>query len=237
MSMKYSDQTTGGPAPEQPPAEMGSAWGAEQSDGSSREQGGRATHLGGEVLEEAVLADAVLEAELLPELHPDLVPALPHLDRDDLARHFPLLLRRQRRVREGRRRREGGSPAGSGGGGGRLGFWRAPTASDIGGRGNGGGGGRLGFWRAPTASDIGGRGNQLASPRPADRKALSSSPRSSPPPVFLTQAVAFLRSPSPSPAARRSPSPRVAQSFSDLCSPSPLLRGCAVMEYARMSRG
>lgn len=30
----------------------------------------------------------MLEAELLPELHPDLVPALPHLDRDDLARHF-----------------------------------------------------------------------------------------------------------------------------------------------------
>ena len=59
---------------------------------------GRATHLGGEVLEESVLADAVLEAELLPELHPDLVPALPHLDRDDLARHFAPLLRRQRRV-------------------------------------------------------------------------------------------------------------------------------------------
>ena len=30
----------------------------------------------------------MLKAELLPELHPDLVPALPHLDRDDLARHF-----------------------------------------------------------------------------------------------------------------------------------------------------
>ena len=60
---------------------------------------GRATHLGGEVLEESVLADAVLEAELLPELHPDLVPALPHLDRDDLARHFAPLLRRRRRRR------------------------------------------------------------------------------------------------------------------------------------------
>ena len=30
----------------------------------------------------------MLEAELLPELHPDLVPALPHLKRDDLPRHF-----------------------------------------------------------------------------------------------------------------------------------------------------
>lgn len=44
--------------------------------------------LSSEILEEAVLADAVLEAELLPELHPDLVPALPHLDRYDLAWHL-----------------------------------------------------------------------------------------------------------------------------------------------------
>lgn len=52
-------------------------------------------NLGGEVLEEAVLADAVLEAELLPELHPDLVPALPHLYRDDLPRHLSPRLRRR----------------------------------------------------------------------------------------------------------------------------------------------
>ena len=44
--------------------------------------------LGGEIFEKAVLADPVLKAELLPELHPDLVPALPHLYGDDLARHF-----------------------------------------------------------------------------------------------------------------------------------------------------
>jgi hypothetical protein len=30
----------------------------------------------------------MLEAELLPELHADLVPALSHLERDDLPRHF-----------------------------------------------------------------------------------------------------------------------------------------------------
>lgn len=57
---------------------------------------GARTYLSGEVLEQAVLADTVLETELLPELHPDLVPALPHLDRDDLARHlFPLLWQRR----------------------------------------------------------------------------------------------------------------------------------------------
>ena len=39
------------------------------------------------VLEDAVLADAVLGAQLLPELHPNLVPALTNLQRDDLARH------------------------------------------------------------------------------------------------------------------------------------------------------
>jgi hypothetical protein len=88
------------------------------------------THLGGEVLEEAVLADAVLEAELLPELHPDLVPALPHLDRDDLARHLLrpfLFLLRRRRGGVGLRSRwwwwcEGrGGSAGSPAAG--LGFW------------------------------------------------------------------------------------------------------------------
>lgn len=50
-----------------------------------------AEDLSSEVLEDAFLADTVLEAELLPELHPDLVPALPHLQSDDFSRHFPLL--------------------------------------------------------------------------------------------------------------------------------------------------
>lgn len=46
------------------------------------------TNLSGEIFEESVLADPVLEAELLPELHADLVAALPDLDGDDLARHL-----------------------------------------------------------------------------------------------------------------------------------------------------
>jgi hypothetical protein len=84
----------------------------------------------------------VLEAELLPELHPDLVPALPNLYGDDLARHLVvvvllLLLRRRRRRRRvvvpglgllprGRRREAGGEEgegsAGGGAGGDGLGF-------------------------------------------------------------------------------------------------------------------
>ncbi|RZR99897.1 hypothetical protein BHM03_00029522 [Ensete ventricosum] len=54
----------------------------------SRESRDGGTSLSGEIFEKAVLADTVLEAELLPELHPDLVAALPHLDGDDLARHL-----------------------------------------------------------------------------------------------------------------------------------------------------
>lgn len=61
-----------------------------QSQTGSREGGEGSrdrTSLSGEIFEEAVLADAVLEAELLPELHADLVAALPHLNGYDLARH------------------------------------------------------------------------------------------------------------------------------------------------------
>jgi hypothetical protein len=85
---------------------------------------GARTYLSGEVLEQAVLADTVLETELLPELHPDLVSTLPHLDRDDLTRHFFTLLPRQRgrdRVRVlrgyGRPGPEGGPADGGAGGG------------------------------------------------------------------------------------------------------------------------
>lgn len=49
--------------------------------------------LSSEIFENAILADAMFEAELLPELHPDLVPTLSHLERDDLPRHFPSLSR------------------------------------------------------------------------------------------------------------------------------------------------
>ena len=45
-------------------------------------------HLRGELLEHAVLADAVLAAERAPELAPDLVPALPYLQADDLTGHL-----------------------------------------------------------------------------------------------------------------------------------------------------
>ncbi|RRT81344.1 hypothetical protein B296_00017423 [Ensete ventricosum] len=58
------------------------------STGLRRESRDGGTSLSGEIFEKAVLADTVLEAELLPELHPDLVAALPHLDGDDLARHL-----------------------------------------------------------------------------------------------------------------------------------------------------
>tara|TARA_B100000780_G_scaffold225871_1_gene165018 strand:+ start:338 stop:613 length:276 start_codon:yes stop_codon:yes gene_type:complete len=44
------------------------------------------TPVRGKVLQHAVLVDAVLHAELLPELHADLVAALAHLQRDDLTR-------------------------------------------------------------------------------------------------------------------------------------------------------
>eukprot|EP00966_Prymnesium_polylepis_P276043 6377621-Prymnesium_polylepis.2 len=42
--------------------------------------------LRGKILEDAVLVDPVLEAQLLPELHADLIAALADLQRDDLAR-------------------------------------------------------------------------------------------------------------------------------------------------------
>lgn len=45
--------------------------------------------LGGEVFEDAFFTDAMLEAELLPELHADLIATLSHLERDDFSRHFP----------------------------------------------------------------------------------------------------------------------------------------------------
>jgi hypothetical protein len=88
------DQTNRGADREQTPAGTRPKPARDEHSAGSSRQGERgmekrgATYLCGEVLEEAVLADAVLEAELLPELHPDLVPTLPHLDRDDLARHL-----------------------------------------------------------------------------------------------------------------------------------------------------
>lgn len=44
--------------------------------------------LSGEIFENAIFADAVLETKLLPELHPDLVPTLSDLQRDNFPRHF-----------------------------------------------------------------------------------------------------------------------------------------------------
>ena len=44
--------------------------------------------LSGKVFKDAIFADAMLETELLPELHADLVATLPNLERDDLSRHF-----------------------------------------------------------------------------------------------------------------------------------------------------
>lgn len=44
--------------------------------------------LSSEVFENAFFADAVFEAELFPELHSDLIPALPHLQSDNFSRHF-----------------------------------------------------------------------------------------------------------------------------------------------------
>lgn len=46
------------------------------------------TDLCGKIFENAVFADSVLEAKLLPELHTDLVPTLSDLQRDDFPRHF-----------------------------------------------------------------------------------------------------------------------------------------------------
>lgn len=46
------------------------------------------TSLSGKVFENAFFADAVLEAKLLPELHPDLVAALSDLERDDFPGHI-----------------------------------------------------------------------------------------------------------------------------------------------------
>lgn len=46
------------------------------------------TPLSGEVFEDAFFADAVFEAELLPELHADLIPTLANLESDDFPRHF-----------------------------------------------------------------------------------------------------------------------------------------------------
>ena len=43
--------------------------------------------LGGVFFEDPFRGDAVFGAELLPKLHPDLVAALSHLNRDDLTRH------------------------------------------------------------------------------------------------------------------------------------------------------
>lgn len=47
-------------------------------------------NLSGKVFENAIFADAVLEGELLPELHSYLVTTLPHLQRDYLPRHGEL---------------------------------------------------------------------------------------------------------------------------------------------------
>jgi len=44
-------------------------------------------HLRGEVLQRAILPDAVLRAQRAPKLAAHLVPALPDLETDDLARH------------------------------------------------------------------------------------------------------------------------------------------------------
>lgn len=43
--------------------------------------------LSGEILENAFFANTVLKAELLPEFHADLVPALSYLQCDDFSRH------------------------------------------------------------------------------------------------------------------------------------------------------
>ena len=48
----------------------------------------KGVNLSSEIFEDAIFTDAVLETELLPELHADLVPALSDLKRDDLPRHF-----------------------------------------------------------------------------------------------------------------------------------------------------
>lgn len=49
--------------------------------------------LSSEVLENTIFTDPVLETKLFPKLHPDLVPTLSDLQRNDLPRHLLLLLR------------------------------------------------------------------------------------------------------------------------------------------------
>lgn len=51
---------------------------------------GKRVNLSSEIFENAVFTDAVLETELLPELHPDLVPTLSHLQSDYFSRHSSL---------------------------------------------------------------------------------------------------------------------------------------------------
>ena len=45
------------------------------------------------VLEDALAADAVLEAQLLPKFHPNLIAALTDLERDDFSRLRGAILR------------------------------------------------------------------------------------------------------------------------------------------------
>lgn len=45
--------------------------------------------LSSKIFKNALFADSMLEAELLPELHSDLVPTLSNLQSDDLSRHIP----------------------------------------------------------------------------------------------------------------------------------------------------
>ena len=56
------------------------------------------TPVRGKVLQHAVLVDAVLHAELLPELHANLVAALAHLQRDNLTRLVRVRVRVRVRV-------------------------------------------------------------------------------------------------------------------------------------------
>lgn len=49
--------------------------------------------LSSKIFKNAVFADSMLEAKLLPELHSDLVPTLSNLKSDDLSRHIPREIR------------------------------------------------------------------------------------------------------------------------------------------------
>lgn len=49
--------------------------------------------LSSKIFKNAVFADSMLEAKLLPELHSDLVPTLSNLKSDDLSRHIPKEIR------------------------------------------------------------------------------------------------------------------------------------------------